>query len=62
MTQEAYLLISVESGREREILETLKMSEYVDEAFILFGQYDILAKVKCDDKDELKVCISTIKH
>jgi len=61
MTQEAYLLMSIEAGREREILETLKMSDYVDEAFILFGQYDLLTKIKCGDKEELKMCVNRLK-
>lgn len=60
MTQEAYLLLSVEAGREKELLEELKKYPVVDEAFILFGPYDLLVKVKCDDKDGLKLCINQV--
>ena len=61
MTQEAYLLISVEAGREREILETLRKSEEVDEAYILFGPYDIIAKVRCNEKQGVNICINRVK-
>ncbi|HLC37220.1 MAG TPA: Lrp/AsnC ligand binding domain-containing protein [Candidatus Nanoarchaeia archaeon] len=59
--QEAYLFLNVEVGREMDILKTLKKSHDVDEAYILFGEYDIIAKVKCSDKQELNVCINRLK-
>ena len=61
MTREAYLLISTEAGREREILEDLKKSGEVDEAYILFGPYDIIAKVKCEDKEGVNICVNRVK-
>jgi len=59
--QEAYLFLNVEVGREMDILKTLKKSHNVDEAYILFGEYDMITKVKCSDKQELNVCINRLK-
>jgi len=59
--QEAYLFFNVEFGKEMDILQTLKKSQDVDEAYILFGEYDIIVKVKCSDKQGLNVCIHRLK-
>ncbi|QQG38541.1 MAG: Lrp/AsnC ligand binding domain-containing protein [Candidatus Woesearchaeota archaeon] len=59
---EAYLLLDVEPGKERDILETVRDSDCVEDAYILFGVYDMIVKVKCRQADEIGECIKNIKH
>jgi len=58
---EAYLLMDIEPGKEREVLETIKLSEHVESAYILFGEYDIITKIKCDDENQLGECVNKLR-
>ncbi|MDH5438098.1 MAG: Lrp/AsnC ligand binding domain-containing protein [Candidatus Bathyarchaeota archaeon] len=50
----AFVLINAEIGSEEEILKSLTGVEGVDEAYIVYGVYDIVAKVKAESMDKLK--------
>jgi len=50
----AFVLINAEIGSEEEVLRSLKKVEGVEEAFIVYGVYDIVAKVRADTMDRLK--------
>jgi DNA-binding Lrp family transcriptional regulator len=50
----AFVLINAEIGSEEEILKSLKSVEGVDEAYIVYGVYDIVAKIKAESMDKLK--------
>lgn len=54
----AYVLISVEVGSEREVLGSLKKIDAVDEAHMVYGVFDIVAKVKANTVDRLKEIIT----
>ncbi len=45
----AYVLITAKSGSERVVVEALKKLQEVTEAKILYGEYDIIARVQVDD-------------
>jgi DNA-binding Lrp family transcriptional regulator len=49
----AYVLLNTEIGAEREVLKALRKTEGVQEAFSLFGIYDIIARVKAETEDKL---------
>jgi DNA-binding Lrp family transcriptional regulator len=49
----AYVLLNTEIGTERDVLKILKKIEGVQEAFGLFGIYDIIAKVRADTMAKL---------
>lgn len=49
----AYVLINTEAGAEREILERLKGIQEVEEAYIVFGIYDIVAKIRVERQEQL---------
>ena len=49
----AYVLITAKSGSERAVVEALKKLREVTEVKILYGEYDIIAKVQVDDIQEL---------
>ena len=54
----AFVLINTEIGSEATVLETLKKVEGVDEAFAVYGVYDIIARVKADTMDKLKEIVT----
>lgn len=49
----AYILITTKSGAEKEVLDALKKSKNIVNATILYGEYDILAKIALKDITEL---------
>jgi DNA-binding Lrp family transcriptional regulator len=50
----AFVLINAEIGSESEVLAELKKVEGVEEAYSVYGVYDLIAKVKADSMDKLK--------
>lgn len=50
----AFVLINVESGSEEEVLEEIKKSEGVEEAYYSYGVYDIIAKVRAETMEKLR--------
>lgn len=49
----AYILIQAKAGREKEILEQLNKNEGIVDISIVYGQYDLIAKVFLNDASEL---------
>ena len=54
----AFVLINSEIGGENEVLEELKKVKNVKEAHIVYGVYDIVAKVEAESMDKLKSVIT----
>jgi len=54
----AIVLFRVESGSEYHVLEDVKRVDGVEEAYIAFGVYDIVAKVYGASLDTLKEIIT----
>jgi DNA-binding Lrp family transcriptional regulator len=50
----AFVLINAEIGSEEEVLKELRKMEGVHEAYVVYGVYDVVAKVKADTMDKLK--------
>ncbi len=50
----AFVLINAEIGSEEEILKELMKIEGVKEAYVVYGVYDVIAKIKADTMDRLK--------
>ena len=50
----AFVLINAEIGSEEEVLKELKKVEGVVDAFIVYGVYDVVAKIRADTMDRLK--------
>ncbi len=55
----AFVLVNAEIGSEDEVLEELKGTEGVVGAWIVYGVYDIVAKIEADSMDRLKEVITT---
>ena len=54
----AFVLINAELGSEKEILEELKKIDAVKESYMVYGVYDIVAKISADTMDKLKEIIT----
>jgi len=50
----AYVLFKVSSGAEREICRKISDLDEVLEASIIYGEYDLIAKVKANDLSQLE--------
>lgn len=53
-----YVLINTEPDQMESVLEKLKKIDGVEEAYMLYGVYDIIAKVKADTMDKLKEIVT----
>ncbi len=54
-----FVLISCENSHEDYVIEQLKKIDVVKEIQGVFGMYDIIIKIKVDDKDIFTKIIST---
>lgn len=54
----AFVLINAEIGAESEVLNELKEIPEVKEAHMVYGVYDIIARVETETMQELKDTIS----
>ena len=54
----AFVLINTEIGSESEVLGSLKKIDAVEEAYMVYGVYDVVAKVKADTMDKLKEIVT----
>ena len=50
----AFVLINAEIGSEEEVLKAIKKVEGVEEAFMVYGVYDVVAKIRAVTMDRLK--------
>jgi Lrp/AsnC family transcriptional regulator for asnA, asnC and gidA len=50
----AFVLISTDAGAEKEVLEKLKEIPEVTEAYIIYGVYDLVAKVRVERQEDLR--------
>ena len=54
----AFVLINSEIGAEDQVLEELKKIPNVKEAYIVYGVYDIIAKVEAENMEKLKEVVT----
>jgi len=54
----AFIFINTEPASMPEVLEKVKAVEGVEEAEMVYGVYDIVAKVKTETMDQLKQIIT----
>ncbi len=58
MTVRAYVLFKVASGTEREVAKKLTELNQVIQVDVIFGEYDVVAKVMTKDLDALEGFVS----
>lgn len=53
------MLLNTEIGSEDQVLQALQSIPGVQEAYLVYGVYDLIAKIAADDMDTLKNAIMT---
>jgi len=54
----SYVLINTETGFEDEVLKELKKMPNIKEAYVVYGVYDIVAKLEAEDLNKLKELVA----
>lgn len=54
----AFVLINAEIGSEDEVVVELRKLSNVKESYVVYGVYDIVAKVEADSMDKLKEIVT----
>jgi len=54
----AFVLINAEIGSEDEVVVELRKIGNVKESYVVYGVYDIVAKVEADSMDKLKEIVT----
>jgi len=54
----AFILINSEIGAEESVFNSLRDLEGVEEAYIVYGVYDIIAKIREETMEKLKELIT----
>ncbi len=54
----AYVLLTVESGEEDNVLNELAKIKGVEESYFSYGVYDIIVKVKAESMETLKKLVT----
>tara|TARA_B100000579_G_scaffold375126_1_gene339768 strand:- start:560 stop:793 length:234 start_codon:yes stop_codon:yes gene_type:complete len=52
-----FVLITTKPGQEKAVRENLEKIEYVTSGWMLFGEYDLIARIQADDEFQLTRCI-----
>ena len=54
----AFVMINTEIGSESEVLEELKAIPEIKETYLVYGVYDIIARIETETMQELKDAMS----
>ena len=54
MPPTAFVMINAEIGQEEEVLKYLKENVGVDEAYMVYGVYDLVVKISAENMKTLK--------
>lgn len=54
----AFVLINADLGAEEELVKEIKGTEHVKEVYIVYGVYDIVAKIEADTMEKVKETIT----
>ena len=55
----AFVLFNVEAGSEEKVMQELRKIEGIQESYISYGVYDLIARIKADSMEKLK---DTVTH
>jgi DNA-binding Lrp family transcriptional regulator len=51
---QAFVLVNAEVGSEDEVIGELRKISHVKESYVVYGAYDIVAKIEADSMNKLK--------
>ncbi len=56
-----FILLNCDLGAEEYIVDELKQMEVVNNAYLTFGAYDVIAEIQTENQEEFAKAISTIR-
>ena len=54
----AFVLVNAEVGSEEQVVKELRETDNVKEAHLVYGVYDLIAKIEAETMDNLKAVIA----
>lgn len=54
----AFVLMELDPGSEKEVVEQVRGVEGVTEAHLVYGVYDVLAEIEVEELDDVKAMVS----
>lgn len=54
---QAYILVNTEKGKEQDVYDAINNLEEVANAYIIFGEWDIIARVQVENSEALGTLI-----
>lgn len=54
----AFILVNVEAGADKEVLENIRKIPEVKQAYMVYGVYDIVAILEADTLEKLRECVT----
>ncbi len=54
----AFVLINADLGAEEDLVRELRSIEHVKEVYVVYGVYDIVAKIEADTMEKVKETIT----
>ena len=56
-----FILLNCDLGAEEYIVDELKQMQKVQNAYLTFGAYDVIAEIQTDNQEEFEKAIATIR-
>jgi uncharacterized protein with GYD domain len=56
-----FILLNCDLGSEEYILEELKQMQDINNAYLTFGAYDVIAEIQTDEQDGFEKVIATVR-
>ena len=59
--QKGFILLNCDLGSEEYILEELKQIQDINNAYLTFGAYDVIAEIQTEGQDGFEKVIATVR-
>ena len=59
--QKGFILLNCDLGAEEYIVDELRQMSNINNAYLTFGAYDVIAEVHSENQDEFEKAISAIR-
>ena len=57
----AFVMINTQLGSEKEVLDEIRKIDEIKESCIVYGIYDIAAKIRADSMDKLNQIVTLVR-
>lgn len=60
--QKGFILLNCDLGAEEYIVDELRQMSNINNAYLTFGAYDVIAEVHSENQDEFEKAVSAIRR